>query len=131
MLQLDKKTVSDFEKSWVKKIKVFFIEAGCSGTKVDMQTEFKIHDELESLKCKYNFEIYTPKTDKKYLENAKITRVIKADHTGKEKIRYILTSDDIQDRCGCGSSFAFEKTVPKLDIEKLKFLRKNFFKNKK
>lgn len=129
MLQLDKKTVSEFENSWVKKLKVFFIEAGCSGTKIDMQTEFEIDEKIEKLDTEYNFELYIPKTDTQYLENARITRVVRADHTGVEQVRYIFASDDIEDRCGCGTSFAFEKPVPKIDLEKLRLLRENF-KNK-
>ena len=129
MLQLDKKTVSEFESSWVEKLKVFFVEAGCSGTKIKMETEFEVGEELVEIEWEYSFKIYIPKTDKKYLENAKITRVIKADHTGVAKTRYIFASDEVEDRCGCGTSFAFEKPVPKIDLEKLKLLRQNF-KNK-
>jgi Fe-S cluster assembly iron-binding protein IscA len=160
MLQLDKKTVSEFENAWVEKLKVFFIEAGCSGTKIQMETEFEVTGDLEflytitssqpsplgekgqaanvaSLSSKGEgiqgwggIQVYIPKSDKKYLENAKITRVVKADHTWVEKTRYIFASDDVEDRCGCGTSFAFEKPVPKIDLEKLKKLRENF-NNKK
>lgn len=143
MLTLDKKTVSEFEASWVKKLKVFFIEAGCSGTKIDMQTDFEITDDLieiphpnplltkerETSKAGgRGFKIYIPKTDRQYLENAKITRVVVADHTGNAKTRYIFASEDVEDRCGCGTSFAFEKPAPKIDLEKLKKLRENFRK---
>ncbi len=141
MLQLDKKTIADFESQWVKKLKVFFIEAGCSGTKIQMETDFEVTEELVELPPPNpllskegeanevsggGFKIYVPKTDKKYLENASITRVVKADHTGIEKTRYIFASDEVEDRCGCGTSFAFEKPVPKIDLEKLKKMRENF-----
>lgn len=129
MLQLDKKTVWEFEQSWVKKLKVFFYEAWCSGTKIDMSSEFEIDSEISQLESEYGFDVYVPKTDKQYLENAKITRVVVADHTGVEKTRYIFASDDVEDRCWCGTSFAFEKPAPKIDLEKLKALRENF-KNK-
>ena len=69
-----------------------------------------------------------PKTDKQYLENASITRVVVADHTGVAKTRDIFASDDVEDRCGCGTSFAFEKPAPKIDLEKLKQMRENFKK---
>ncbi len=129
MLTLDKKTVSEFQGSWVKKLKVFFYEAGCSGTKIDMETDFEISDEIDKLESEYKFDLYVPKTDRQYLENAKITRVVVADHTGEAKARYIFASDEVEDRCWCGTSFAFEKPVPKIDLEKLKLLRENF-KNK-
>lgn len=113
----------------MKKLKVFFIEAGCSGTKIQMETEFDITADIDKLESEYTFELYVPQTDRKYLENARITRVVKADHTGQEKTRYIFSSDDVEDRCGCGTSFAFEKPAPKIDLEKLKMLRANFKKN--
>ena len=129
MLTLDKKTVAQFENSWVEKLKVFFYEAWCSGTKIDMETDFEISDEIDKLESEYAFELYVPKTDREYLENAKITRVVVADHTGIKKTRYIFASDDVEDRCWCGTSFAFEKPAPIIDLEKLKLLRQNF-KNK-
>ena len=129
MLQLDKKTVSEFETSWVQKLKVYFIDAGCSGTKIDMSSKFEPGDDTDKLESEYKFDLYVPKSDRQYLENAKITRVVVADHTGEAKARYIFAHDDVEDRCWCGTSFAFEKPVPKIDLEKLKLLRQNF-KNK-
>ena len=129
MLQLDKKTVSEFEESWVERLKVFFIDAGCSGTKIDMTSDFEINSEIDKLHGEYWFELYAPKTDREYLENARITRVIVADHTWVAKVRYIFASDEVEDRCWCWTSFAFEKPIPVIDLEKLRLLRQNF-KNK-
>jgi len=129
MLKLDKKTVAEYEEAWVEKLKVFFYEAGCSGMKIDMQSEFEVDDKIEKLESTYDFEVYVPKTDKEHLEDANITRVVVADHTGVAKTRYIFASDEVEDRCGCGSSFAFEKPVPKIDLEKLRLLRQNFKNN--
>ncbi len=129
MLTLDKKTVSEFEETGVKKLKVFFYEAGCSGTKIDMSSEFEIEDDIDKLQSEYGFDLYVPKTDREYLENAKITRVVVADHTWEAKSRYIFASDEVEDRCWCWTSFAFEKPAPVIDLEKLKLLRMNF-KNK-
>jgi len=129
MLTLDKKTVSEFEASWITKLKVFFIDAGCSGTKINMSHDFEITEDIDKLECEYSFDLYVPKTDTQYLENARITRVVVADHTGEAKARYIFASDEVEDRCWCGTSFAFEKPVPKIDLEKLKNLRANFLKN--
>ena len=141
MLQLDKKTVSELESTWVEKLKVFFIEAGCSGTKIQMETEFELSDELIEVESNLPLKkgvpdeggggiiCYVPKTDFKYLENVSITRVVKADHTGIAKTRYIFTSEEVEDRCWCWTSFAFEKPVPKINLEKLKILRENFKNN--
>jgi len=129
MLTLDKKTVSEYEAAGTTKLKVFFYEAWCSGMKIDMQTDFKINDEIDKLESEYGFELYVPKSDREYLENAKITRVVVADHTWEAKARYIFASDDVEDRCWCGTSFAFEKPTPIIDLEKLRLLRENFRKN--
>ena len=137
MLTLDKKTVIEFEEAWIEKLKVFFIEAGCSGTKIQMETEFEIDESLVEISLSPSggkmsegqiggIKVYVPKTDKQFLENASITRVVKADHTGIAKSRYIFASDEVEDRCWCGTSFAFEKPVPKIDLQKLKLLRQNF-----
>ncbi len=131
MLTLDKKTVTEFESEGIQKLKVFFYEAGCSGTKINMETEFEVTDDIEQLEADYAFALYVPKSDKEHLEHARITRVVVADHTGIEKTRYVFSSDEVEDRCGCGTSFAFEKPAPVIDLEKLKKMRENFIKNKK
>jgi len=79
MLKLDKKTVAEFEDSWVKKLKVFFYEAGCSGTKINMETDFEVEESIDRLESDYGFELYVPKTDREHLEHASITRVVVAD----------------------------------------------------
>lgn len=142
MLQLDKKTVSEFETAGVQKLKVFLYEAGCSGMKIDVLVDdFEVTDDLVEIPHPTplltkeretseaggrGFKIYVPKADRKHLENARITKIVKADHTGTEKIRYMFTSDEVQERCGCGTSFAFEKATPKINISELKNLRNNF-----
>lgn len=165
MLQLDKKFLEELQSTWVKKIKVFLYEAGCSGKKVDILIDdfelnttliflqtiplsqfFSLGGEDEAANMTVapfsskgersqdwggNIEwiqVYVPKIDAQYLENARITRTIKADHTGKEKIRYILSSSKVKERCGCGSSFSFEKKVPRIDTAKLKNLKFSFKK---
>jgi Fe-S cluster assembly iron-binding protein IscA len=95
-----------------------------------MSTEFEVDNEIDKLQGEYNFEIYVPKVDREHLENANITRIVKADHTGVAQARYIFASNEVEDRCGCGTSFAFEKPVPKINLEKLKKMRENFLKNK-
>ena len=128
MLQLDQKFITELENSAVEKIKVFFYNAGCSGTKINIETDFELTDDVEELESSYAFKLYVPKRDKEHLENARITRTVKADHTGQEKVRFIFTSEEVEDRCGCGTSFAFEKKAPKVDLAKLAELRKNFKK---
>lgn len=148
MLTLDKKTITDFEKRGIKKIKIFFYAAGCSGTKIDItEDDFEIDESMLCLfsphaqggvregnvipyltspqrgKELYPFDIYVEKKDIDKFENATITRTVKADHTWKEETRYIYSSEDVLDRCGCWTSFSFEKKKPKINLEKLKTLK--------
>ena len=127
MLQLDNKFLAELQASWVQKLKIFLYESGCSWKKVWVETEFDIDENL--LRWESNFSsLYIPKTDIAHLENGRITKTVKADHTWKEKIRYIFTSDEIQDRCWCGTSFAFEKKKPRIDFDKLKNIKAVFSK---
>lgn len=89
--------------------------------------DFEIDIQLEMIN-QDGIDIYIEKIDKEKFENCSITRVQKADHTGKVKTRYIYASDKVLDRCGCGSSFWFEKKKPKIDLDKLKNLKHNFGK---
>ena len=125
MLQLDSKTITQLESEGIEKLKVFLYTAGCSGNKVDMTTDFEVDASLVQIESCWKFDLYVEVSDKEKLENARITKVVKADHTGKEKIRYIYSSDDVLDRCGCGTSFGFEKKVPKIDLSKLRNLKNN------
>lgn len=128
MLKLDNKTIADLENKGVKNIKVFFYNAGCSGTKLNVEENCELTDELVQLEWEYCFEVYVEKKDADKFENVRVTRTITADHTGVEKVRYIFSSDDVQQRCGCGSSFSFEEKKLKLDLSKLAELKKKYKK---
>jgi hypothetical protein len=49
-------------------------------------------------------------------------------HLQGAKDKYIFSNPKIQDRCGCGTSFSFEKKVPKIDLDKLRLLKDRFGK---
>lgn len=117
--------ISYFVEKWATKIKVFFYEAWCSGSKIDISERFETNDLLR-LDTGLCFDVYVEKEDKEKFENSRITRVVKADHTWKEKIRYIFSSEKVKDRCWCWTSFGFEKKIPKINLNKLKDLRNNF-----
>jgi len=131
MLILDKKMVSHYEEQWAERVKVFFYEAGCSGTKIEVSTDFDVDEDLEMVDSQYGFGVYIEKKDRDKLDEGRITRVVVADHTWEEKVRYVFSSEQILDRCGCGTSFGFEKPVPKIDLEKLRKLRADFKANNK
>lgn len=133
MIALDKKNISDLQNRQVEKILVYLYDGWCSGSKVDIKEDFELRDDLSlgvSLeeREKLWFEIYLEKKDQEKFENARITKVVSADHTGQKQVRYIYSSDDVLDRCGCGTSFGFEKKKIVIDLEKLKKMRERFRK---
>ena len=92
MINLDKNTVSDLVERNVEKILIFFYDSGCSWTKVDISEDFVVWDDLVEIEGDYKFKIYNKKNEKEQFENCNITKTVTADHTGKEKVRYIFSS---------------------------------------
>ena len=154
MLKLDKNTLAYFTEQGATKIKVFFYNAWCSGMKVNIISDFDIDESVEEISplsvsfppgkkestenipllrkeglgvvsAERDLRIFIDKRDKEKLENCSITRVAIADHTGKEKVRYIYAGEEVKWRCWCGSSFNFgEEKKPKLDLSKLRSFKK-------
>lgn len=128
-MKLDKKTVLDLIERKVEKILVYFYDAWCSGTKVDIKEDFEVNSDLEKLDLSSSpFAVYVEIKDKDKFNWSIITKTVTADHTWKEKVRYIFSNEKVKDRCWCGSSFSFEKKQPKLNLENLKNLKNNFKK---
>ena len=147
MIKIDKKTLVEFHQAGVKKIHVFFYEAWCSWTKVDIETDFDETDlelvavfpDLDSEWKPVNnpplkwegIEVYIKLENKEQFDGAMVTKIReKSDnpHLQSKKDKYIFSNPKIQDRCGCGTSFSFEKKVPKIDLEKLRLLKDRFGK---
>lgn len=128
-MKLDKKTVLDLIERKVDKIFVYFYDAWCSWTKVSIKEDFDITTDLQKLNLSSSpFEVYVEKKDFEKFDWSIITKSVVADHTWKEKIRYIFSNKKVLDRCWCWTSFSFEKKKPKIDLEKLKHLREKFKK---
>ncbi len=126
-MNIDKQTLTDFKQNWVSHIKLYFYNAWCSGTKLDIEKNPNTKWLLRLTEIDW-IEIFCNLIDKDKFENCSITRTISADHTWKEKIRYIYKSEKVKDRCGCWSSFSFGEKKLKIDLEKFKDLKKNFAK---
>lgn len=133
MIKIDKKTLVEFHEAGVSKIHVFFYDGWCSGTKVDIESNFEVTEEL--FQCtsldEYWIEVYVKIENKEKFDGAMITKIReKSDnpHLQWEKSKYIFSNPKVEDRCGCGTSFAFEKKIPKIDLEKLRFLKDRFWK---
>lgn len=129
-LNLDKNFLKFLEEKNTKKIKIFFYEAGCSWLKIDILfDDFEISEDLEKFENIWDLEIFVEKKDAEKFENANIIRTLKADHTWLEKVRFMfLNTNLVKDRCGCWSSFSFEKKKPKINFENLKNLKNLFWK---
>ena len=133
-IKLDKNTIALFEEQKLEKIKIFFYDSGCSWTKVDISSDFEVDESLVEVniplltKEGLGVVCYLEKKDYSKFENCNITRTVVADHTGKEKIRYIFSSNKVKYRCWCGSSFSFSEKKLKLNLEELKNIKLNFKK---
>ncbi len=132
MLNIDKNALKYFKEEKFEKIKIFFYNAWCSGTKVNITDNFDITENLLKITLKIeNHELlcFFDKKDKEKFQNCSITRIIKADHNWKEKISYIYSSENVKSRCWCWSSFSFwEDKEPKIKLESLKKLKWKFNK---
>lgn len=124
---IDNNTLFDFKEKWVLNIKLYFYDAWCSWTKVDIEENPDISN-LTYLEESNWINIYCDNQNKDKFDNCIITRTITSDHTWKNKTRYIFTSNKVKDRCWCWSSFSFEKKQLKIDLNKLKDMKFNFKK---
>ncbi|MDD2891431.1 MAG: hypothetical protein PHQ95_00530 [Candidatus Gracilibacteria bacterium] len=115
---LDKNSIQSFLNARVSAIFISFIQGGCSGTKVSIETEFD-RTGLVGSQITEGLTAYYRKEEQVALEQGRITSV-------NEK--WIFSSDKVQDRCGCGSSFSFEKKL--IDSKKLTKLQGIFGKKK-
>ena len=130
MLKLDKNTIARFEAEGIKKIKIFFYNAGCSGTKIDITSEFSPFD-VVLIATNASFEVYVDTHEQEKFIDCSITMLLpKANqdnpHLAWNKVKYIYASDKVIERCGCWTSFGFSKKAPKFHLENLKNLGKNF-----
>lgn len=105
-------------------IKVFFYQSGCEGTKINLTGDFEKQG-LQSIRIGEK-NIYFSAEDAVHLEEGKILlQAPKLDHEGKPSpTKYLFVSPKVQGRCGCASSFSFEKKL--IDSNKLKQLKKAF-----
>lgn len=116
---LDKNSIQSFLEQGVHEISISFIQSGCAGTKVSVETEFD-RTGLVSAPITENLVAFYKPEEREVLETGRITFA---------KGKWLFASDKVQDRCGCGSSFSFEKKL--VDSSKLAKLQEIFGKRKK
>lgn len=128
MIKFDKKFLKEIEEKNISKIKIFFYEAWCSGLKIDISfDDFEVWENLKNIWKLWEIDIFVEKKDAEKFENSFISMISKSDHTWEIKKRFIFTNSNlVKDRCGCWSSFSFEKKKPKINLENLKNLKNNF-----
>lgn len=103
LIKLDKYTSADFLHQWITDVMLDIVKSGCAGLKIKIAPYDKISqripsDEYLGIRC-----WVVPELVQK-LDGAQIAQA---------KGKYYLVSENIQSRCGCGTSFSFEKkTIP-------------------
>lgn len=121
-LNIDEAIFKNFDTT---NIKVYFYDSGCEWTKINLTWDF---DKTWLEKIELNWvNIFFETKDKEHLDWWKI--VLKPSdnknwHSSTAK--YLFISPKVSSRCGCASSFSFEKKlIPKDKLAKLKAVFKS------
>lgn len=110
------------DKFW-REIKVFFYEAWCEWTKINITEDFK-KDWLSFFELNWK-KIFYEKKDENNLDWWKIFSKTETNSEHSQNDKYLFISPKIKWRCGCATSFSFERKL--IDKDKLNKL-KNAFK---
>ena len=100
-------------------IKVHFYSSGCEGTKVNITSDFE-KTNLENFAL-HGKTIYFESQDKDKLDGAKILKKVDTGKGHQSNDKYLFISPKVESRCGCATSFSFEKKL--IDKSKLKTLQ--------
>ncbi len=119
MVKFDPQTILDWKKRNIEHISIEFASKGCEGTSIWIHENI-ILSEYSKIDNEYWIPMYCDTTRKELLDTAYIT------HVG---IKWIIKSDDILTRCGCGKSFGIKTWDSKID--KIRLLKAKLSKNKK
>lgn len=109
LIRLDKYICADFLRQWVTDVNVDIIQAGCAGSKIVVTPRTQSDDRVASEVHNGIRSWITPELAQK-LDGAQIARA---------KGKYYLVSGHIQSRCGCGTSFSFEKKSIPTNLTKI------------
>lgn len=119
-LEIDGKILEKFDND----IKVFFFTSGCEWTKVNITWEFE-KNWLKNTQINGK-NIYFEESDEKNLDWAKILIKQSTNWEHWKNDKYLFISPKVQSRCGCATSFSFERKL--IDKEKLNKLKVAFKK---
>lgn len=104
---LDKKSIQSFLDQDIHSIFISFVQSGCAGTKISVQDKFDPAG-LVSSEIIPGLTAFYRTNERETIEKGYITLA---------KGKWLFSSERIQERCGCGSSFSFKKKL--IDTDKL------------
>ncbi|MBP6981554.1 hypothetical protein KBB25_02160 [Candidatus Gracilibacteria bacterium] len=95
----DQKTIQDWKERNIREISLSVINKGCAGQKIlvtEERNQFFIEQGSQD-----GITLWIDSEYKKFFEGARIT------HVGT---KWIVASNEVNTRCGCGSSFSLKKS---------------------
>ncbi|GAB0175032.1 MAG: hypothetical protein HHAS10_09110 [Candidatus Altimarinota bacterium] len=114
MIYFDKLSLETWKKEGVNSLSVFFYKSGCAGTKIQVERGKNSLCNKEIVQD--DITLYIKDDESALLENARITQA---------GSKWIFTSQNINTRCGCGSSFSLKSDSPLKDkVERLRIAMK-------
>ena len=117
MLKFDPQTLQSWKEKNIEFISIEFIPSGCEWTSIKIHENIILEEyqKIESL----SIDIYASSLYHETLSTAYIT------HTGN---KWIMKSESVLTRCGCGKSFGIKTWDPKID--KIRLLKSKLAKSK-
>lgn len=119
MLKFDPQTYLTWKQAGIHHISIEFIASGCEWTSIKIHENTKLNEYIEITWTHQDIQIFAHPSNSKILDNAYIT------HTWN---KWIMKSEEVLTRCGCGKSFWIKTGDPKID--KLRLLKSKLAKNK-
>ncbi|MBP6920967.1 hypothetical protein KBB89_00250 [Candidatus Gracilibacteria bacterium] len=108
-VRLDRHSCSDFLAQGITEVNIDIVHAGCAGSKISLSPRAFSDERMQS----ENFQgitFWVVPEAVSLLDGAQIARA---------KGKYYLVSEKIQSRCGCGTSFSFEKKSIPTNLAKI------------
>ena len=119
MLKFDPITLTDWQSRNIRSISLEFITSGCEGTSIVIHESTILTSYIPIPNGSLDVVVYMLPGGESTLTDAYIT------HTGK---KWIMKSESVLTRCGCGKSFGIATGDNKID--KIRLLRSKLAKSK-
>lgn len=113
ILKLDIHTCEKFIEQWITDVNVDIFQSGCAGSKISVSSRLVSDHKISTEKFRWITCWIEPDLAEKF-DGAQIAQ---------SQWRYFLVSKNIQTRCGCGTSFSFEKKSVSQDLAKIHRLK--------